>query len=198
MATYEVRKNDINDFKYIVFKKGNKSYKVQKLDATDVYLWIDKSAFKNYEDMQLLEVTKSNCDSEDFDALYNIAINFLFGITTPNKPTFSVSIEFVINTLQARYNDVEGALGSKASRQLWWQVLDMVEICGLGDNVTSSSDFVDNYLVNGEFVSKKDDAHWWLGCDSEELSEDETREKWLEYCENNAYLYDAEYACLSF
>lgn len=197
MDTYEVRKNDINDFKYIVFKRGNKRYQVQKLNATDVYLWIDKSALENYENMQLLEITKSNCDSEDFDALYNIAINYLVGITTPNNQNFSVSVEFVINTLQARYNDVEGAWGSKASQQLWGQVLGMVEMYGLGDNVTSPSEFVDNYLINGEFVSK-DEAHWWLGCDSEGLSEDDLHIKWLEYCENNACLYDAEYACLSF
>ena len=112
--------------------------------------------------------------------------------------TFNVSREFVITSLQSRFHDVKDLFGNKASRQLWTQVLEVVEACGIGDNVTSSSDFVDNYLVNGEFVSKKDDAHWWLGCDSEELSEDETREKWLEYCENNACLYNDEYACLSF
>lgn len=115
-----------------------------------------------------------------------------------SNPTFSVSVEFIITALQSRYNDVKDLWGNKASQQLWEQVLDMVEACGIGDNVTSPSEFVDNYLVNGGFVSKKDDAHWWLGGDSEELSEDEISEKWLEYCENNACLYDAEYACLSF
>ena len=190
MATYEVRKNDINDFKYIVFKHDKKHYKVQKLNATDVY-----SGLRTY--LKLLKVTKSDCDSEDFDALYNIAINHLKGITPPPKPTLSVLVEFVIDALQSRYDDVAGLWGCEASQQLWEQVLDMVEACGIGDNVTSPSEFVDNYLINGKFVSK-DDAHWWLGCDSEGLSEDDLHIKWLEYCENNACLYDAEYACLSF
>ena len=113
-----------------------------------------------------------------------------------NNITFSVSIEFIINALQARYNEVEEFWGSEASQQLWEQVLEGVNGCGLGDNVTSPSEFVDHYLL-GEFVSKED-ADFWLADDSEELSEDEISEKWLEYCENNACLYDDEYACLSF
>ena len=106
-----------------------------------------------------------------------------------NKPTFSVTIEFIITALQSRYDGVIGWWGNKASQQLWEQVLDMVEVCGIGDKVTSPSEFVDNYLVNGEFASKEEDANWWLD-DSEELSEDEISEKWLEYCENNACLYN--------
>ena len=114
-----------------------------------------------------------------------------------NNPTFSVSIEFIITALQSRYDGVVGWWGNEASEQLWHQALDMIEACGLGDNITSPSEFVDNYLVNGEFISK-DDAHRWLGGNNEELSEDEISEKWLEYCENNACLYNDEYACLSF
>ena len=76
---YQVRKNNINDFKYIVFKQGNKSYKVQKLNDTDVYIWIDKSVLKDYQNVQLLKVVKSDCNKDDFDALYNIATNHLKG-----------------------------------------------------------------------------------------------------------------------
>ena len=111
--------------------------------------------------------------------------------------TFNVSIEFVINALQSRYDDVKESFGNKASQQLWGQVLEVVEGCGIGGNVTSPPEFVDNYLVNGEFVSKTDDIFWLVG-DSEELSQDEISEKWLEYCENNACLYNDDYACLSF
>ena len=38
---YKVLQNMLNNCKYIVFKQGNKRYKVQKLNATDVYIWID-------------------------------------------------------------------------------------------------------------------------------------------------------------
>ena len=74
----------------------------------------------------------------------------------------------------------------------------MVEECGIGDNVTSPSVFVDNYLINGEFVSKEGDKQYWLGCGSDELSQDEVNEKWQEYVINNACLYNDNYARLSF
>ena len=115
-----------------------------------------------------------------------------------SNTTFSVSIEFIIDALQSRYDDVAGLWGCEASHKLWYKVLEMVEACGLVDNITSPSEFVDNYLVNGEFVGKKDDANRWLGGNSEEFSQYEISEKWLEYCENNACLYNDEYACLSF
>lgn len=192
MATYKVRKNSINNFKYIVFKHDEKHYKAQKLNTTDVYLWFDTTGLGTY--VKLIKVIKSYCNSDDFDALYKIVMNYL---NVTSNATFSVSIEFVIDALQSRYDDVAGLWGCEASQQLWEQVLDTVEACGLDGNVTSPSYFVDNYLVNGEFVSK-DDAHWWLSCDSSSLSQDEISEKWLEYCENNACLYNDDYACLSF
>ena len=110
--------------------------------------------------------------------------------------TFNVSREFVITSLQSRFDDVKDLFGNKASRQLWTRVMEVVEACGIGDNVTSPAEFVDNYLINGEFVSKQEYNFWLVG-DSEELLH-EISEKWLEYCENNACLYDDEYACLSF
>ena len=115
-----------------------------------------------------------------------------------NNQTFEVSIDFIIDALQARYNNVKDLWGCDASHGLWEQALSMVEECGIGDNVTSPSIFVDNYLINGEFVSKEDDKQHWLGGGSEELSEDEIDEKWLDYVTNNACLYNDNYACLSF
>ena len=114
-----------------------------------------------------------------------------------NNQKFEVSIEFIIDALQARYDNVK-EWGGEAAHELWEQALSMVEECGIGDNVTSPSIFVDNYLINGEFVSKEDDKQYWLGCDSEELSQDEIDGEWPEYCQNNACLYNDNYACLSF
>ena len=84
----------------------------------------------------------------------------------------------------------------------------MVEDCGIGDNVTSPSIFVDNYLINGEFVSKEDDKKHWLDYEYENLSDDDKEfyeceaeyieQKWDEYVTNNACLYNDNYACLSF
>ena len=115
-----------------------------------------------------------------------------------NNQKFEVSIQFIIDALQSRYDNVKELWGGEAASQLWEQALSMVEECGIGDNVTSPSYFVDNYLINGEFVSKEDDKQYWLGCGSDELSEDEINEEWQEYVTNNACLYNDDYACLSF
>ena len=115
-----------------------------------------------------------------------------------NNQTFNVSVDFIIDALQARYDEVSGLWASYAAHDLWQQALDKVEECGIGDNVTSPSIFVDNYLINGEFVSKEDDKQWWLDCDSDSLTGDEIDEKWGEYCERNACLYNKNYACITF
>ena len=125
-----------------------------------------------------------------------------------NNQTFNVSIQFIIDALQARYDNVKELWGGEAAHELWEQALSMVEECGIGDNVTSPSYFVDNYLINGEFVSKEDDIQYWLDCEYSKLadcekdfydSEDEyLANKWQEYVINNACLYNDNYACLSF
>ena len=115
-----------------------------------------------------------------------------------NNQTFEVSLHFIIEALQARYDNVKELWGCSAAHDLWGQALDVVEECGIGDNVTSPSIFVDNYLINGEFVSKDNDMKWWLDCDSDSLSEKEIDEKWLEYCENNACLCNKNHACITF
>ena len=121
---------------------------------------------------------------------------------------FEVSIEFIIDALQSRYDNVKEIRGGEAAHELWEQALSMVEECGIGDNVTSPSIFVDNYLINGEFVSKEYDKQYWLDCDYELLSDDDKtyyeceaeyiEQKWQEYVINNACLYNDNYACLSF
>ena len=125
-----------------------------------------------------------------------------------NNQTFEVSIQFIIDALQARYDNVKDLMGGDAAHQLWEQALSMVEECGIGDNVTSPSIFVDNYLINGEFVSKEDDKQYWLGGEYDDLSEDDKEyyeceaeyieQKWQEHCSENAILYNDNYACISF
>ena len=125
-----------------------------------------------------------------------------------SNQTFEVSIDFIIDALQARYDNVKEVWGGEAAHELWEQALSMVEECGIGENVTSPSIFVDNYLNNGEFVSKEDDKQFWLGGEYDDLSEDDKEyyeceaeyieQKWDEYVTNNATLYNDNYACLSF
>ena len=109
----------------------------------------------------------------------------------------NVPVEFVIDALQARYDEVENKWGCPASMSLWDQALDVVAECGLGEHVTSPSIFVDNYLINGEFVSKIADVEHWLD-DNLPNGEKDIDEAWQEYCENNAILFNDEYACLRF
>ena len=125
-----------------------------------------------------------------------------------NNQTFNVSIQFIIDALQSRYDNVKDRWGCEAAHQLWEQALAMVEDCGIGDNVTSPSIFVDSYLINGEFVSKEYDKKHWLDYEYENLSDDDKEfyeceaeyieQKWGEYVTNNACLYNDNYACLSF
>ena len=125
-----------------------------------------------------------------------------------NNQTFEVSIQFIIDALQSRYDNVKDLWGVKASGELWEQALQMVEECGIGENVTSPSIFVDNYLINGEFVSKEDDKQCWLDSEYDDLSEDDKQvyeceaeyieQKWKGYCSENACLYNDNYACLGF
>ena len=115
-----------------------------------------------------------------------------------NNQTFEVSAQFIIDALQARYDAVSDLWGGDAAHDLWQQALDVVAECGIGNNVTSPSIFVDNYLINGEFVSKEEDMKWWLGCDSDDLTEEEINVKWKDYCEKSACLYNKNYACITF
>ena len=124
-----------------------------------------------------------------------------------NNQTFEVSIDFIIDALQARYDNVKEVQGCEAAHELWEQALQLVEECGIGENVTSPSIFVDNYF-NSEFESKEDDKQYWLDCEYDDLSEDDKQyyeceaeyieQKWDEYVTNNAALYNDNYACLGF
>ena len=109
----------------------------------------------------------------------------------------NVPVEFVIDALQARYDEVKEVWGCDASAALWEQALQLVEDCGLGENVTSPSIYVDNYLVNGEFVSKIADVEHWLDSNQPNGAND-LDEAWEDYCQANALLYNEEHAWIIF
>ena len=124
-----------------------------------------------------------------------------------------VPVEFVIDALQARYDEVKELWGSEARGALWEQALQLVEECGMGENVTSPSIYVDNYLINGEFVSKEENIEDWLhktshegfleqlnyeGDEYDQWLDDNFDNFWDEYCQDNALIYNEEYACLQF
>lgn len=110
--------------------------------------------------------------------------------------TIEVNANFVTEALQARYDEVKELWACDASMSLWDQALDMVAECGLDKHCASPSIFVDNYLINGEFVSKIADVEQWLD-DNQPNGGKDLDEAWQEYCENNAILFNDEYACLN-
>ena len=123
-----------------------------------------------------------------------------------------VNVEFVIAALESRYEDIKELWGCQASHDLWEQALSLVEDAGLG-SCSSPSVYVDNYLINGEFVNKEDNIEDWLhktshdGCfeqlnysgdDYDQWLDDNFDMFWYEYCQDNALVYNDEYACLQF
>ena len=113
-----------------------------------------------------------------------------------------VNVEFVIASLESRYEDVKELWGNEASAALWEQALRLIEDCGLA--CSSPSEYVDNYLINGEFVnrfniSKNDCNSYGIEFD---LSEDDeiiiNDGEWCQFCQDNALIYNDEYACLQF
>ena len=115
----------------------------------------------------------------------------------------NVPVEFVIDALQARYDEVKEMWGCDASASLWEQALQSVAECGLGENVTSPSIYVDSYLINGNFLSKKNDVEYWISetsySDANYGSCEYTlNSAWDEYCQDNALIYNGEYTCLQF
>lgn len=72
---------------------------------------------------------------------------------------------------------------SDARLSLKDELLDFVSDCGVGDHTPSY--IVDNFLINGQFVTRSDDGS---------LESDEAWEAVTDY----AIVYNDEYACLQF
>lgn len=114
-----------------------------------------------------------------------------------------VNVEFVIAALESRHEAVKELWGNEASAALWEQALSLFEECGLG-KCSSPSEYVDNYLINGEFVNRfnisKNDCNYY-GIEFD-LSEDDeiiiNDGEWNQFCQDNALIYNDEYACLQF
>ena len=114
-----------------------------------------------------------------------------------------VNVEFVIAALESRYDEVKALWGCQASHNLWEQALSLVEDCGLG-TCSSPSAYVDNYLINGEFVSRfniseNDCRSYGIEFDLNEENEVIINDgEWEQFCQDSALIYNDEYACLQF
>lgn len=93
----------------------------------------------------------------------------------------TVSKDFVRHALEARFRQVKDAWGSEASIALWEQVLDKLML--RTDFSYPPSYYVDNYLVNGDFLTR---------------TEEQTDTAWQDFCSNHAIIYNDKYACFRF
>lgn len=95
-----------------------------------------------------------------------------------------------IQLLEDRFKvcEARGWVGD-AARNLFPQILDLIEEVGVDPENSSPSIVVDNYCVNGEFISREDfEAHpdWYR-----------RYEDW-NYVQDNALVSNDEYACMQF
>lgn len=101
-------------------------------------------------------------------------------MTKSNEPNFLVTRDFVEAALIARYEEVKDTWGGQASESLWEQFLDVILDCGSLSGTPSC--IVDNYLVNGDFISRSDEEEY------------PTDEAWEAFCEYNCFIYNNEHA----
>lgn len=76
--SYVIKKNKMNDHKYIVFKHYSDYYKAIIHSDGELWLSIDKSAFKGEcYNVQLLKVFKVKLNSNDFNQAYELSLEWL-------------------------------------------------------------------------------------------------------------------------
>lgn len=99
-----------------------------------------------------------------------------------------VSADFIIEALETFWEMREKNQPnwfSDASISLKEQLLDMIEECGISEEETPSA-IIDNFVINGDFVDRTETDHH------------NNLDSWLEYCQENAIIYNDDYACLCF
>lgn len=106
-----------------------------------------------------------------------------------SEATVSIPMSDYIELLEERFKTAPQDWHSEAADSLWPQYIELIEDAGPGQN-TSPSYVVDNYLINGEFVSKED----W----SESYPEAYRRHQgnWEQFCENEALIYNDLHALI--
>lgn len=100
-----------------------------------------------------------------------------------------IDIDTYCDLLRDRYNEC-GSWHSDAADSLFENLLDIISECGVPRENASPMYIVDNYLVNGEFVSREqfeNDPEYYHG----------SYQSWEDVCDN-AFIYNDNYACLQF
>lgn len=113
--------------------------------------------------------------------------------------TFNVNIDFITTAIDARFEDRKEQWGNTASIELWNDVLYVVSECGIGEKCSSPSEFVDNYLINGEFITREGLSENDANSYGIELDDDGTvsHGAWSDFC-GDCIVSNSDYACLRF
>ena len=97
-----------------------------------------------------------------------------------------------ISLLDDRYNFVRDKFGwgDSATDSLWPALIEYIEELGVPAENADPKYIVDNYCVNGNFISREDfdadpDSYLYYG------------NTWQDICDN-ALIYNDEYACMQF
>ena len=105
------------------------------------------------------------------------------------EATVSIPMSDYIELLEERFKTAPQDWHSEAADSLWPQYIELIEDAGPGQNAAPSY-VVDNYLINGEFISKKD----WA--ESYPESYKEYQGNWEQFCQDMAIIYNELYTLI--
>lgn len=110
--------------------------------------------------------------------------------------TITISMDTYLKILEKELAEANDRWGKEASKSLTPYLLQLIEdVGGLGQN--NDPDYIaDNFVVNGEFISKEDDFIPENGGYHNEY--EQYNGNWEEFCSDNALVYNDEYCCLRF
>lgn len=152
-----------------------------------VYLQSHKDEVLEFGDIELAQA--ANIEEEEWDA-------YLDSKVTANKAVkadsmVSIPMEDYIEILRDRYQ-MHKEWQTEGNRALLDQYLDLIADSGLGSE-TSPSVVMDNYMVNGEIVSKNE----FTATGNYSNKFEEYDGNWEDFCENEGVIYNDEYCALS-
>lgn len=101
--------------------------------------------------------------------------------------------DFITEALHARYEAVHKSWGCEASEALFEDLLDLICETGIGERATPRT-IVDNYLINGEFISRKNLSEYT----GEAYQDDDERDAAFEALVAEALLKNDDFACIQF
>ena len=105
------------------------------------------------------------------------------------EATVSIPMSYYIELLEERFKTVPQDWHSEAADSLWPQYIELIEEVGPGEHAAPSY-VVDNYLINGEFISKQD----WAESYPEGYKK--YQGNWEQFCQNEANIYNDSYALI--